>query len=360
MKKFFLILSVVPLLAFVWYSLSIHPGTVELPTATPEMLGTIELLPDPTPEPTLEPTPEPIPWPLQPARLTDDTLDASFFAPCEQQGTLVTLDYETKDYHYGTTDAAFSKQLNVYLPYAYNEDRPYNVLLLLHITGVDETFWLPGELGYAGQSIRMMDLLDHMIAQGLCEPLIVVAPCGYITDEAAAAHDSVRDYDQFGYEFANEILPLIVENFSTYAEGTERWQLAAAREHFGVAGASFGSYMTRNSVLAPNLDLCANFAMIGGGSLRQDELRGEWQNAGLSPEAYPIHRLLIVEGELDDRAEPERSYHALQEWTELFNADNLRYLLIKTAAHDVREWVNGVYNSAQLFFRDDIPVEAVA
>ena len=359
MKKFFLILFVVPLLAFVWYSLSIHPGTAQVPVATPESLGTIEPAPEPTPEPTPEATPEPTPWPLQAAQLTDDTLDASLFAPCEQQGSIVSLEYETKDYHNGG-EGAFPKRLNVYLPYAYSEDRPFNVLFLLHITGVDESFWLPGGLSYEEQSIRMTDLLDNMIARGLCEPMIVVAPCGYITAEAAAAHDSVRDYDQFGHEFANDILPLIVENFSTYAEGTERGQLAAAREHFGVAGASFGSYMTRNSVLAPNLDLCANFAMIGGGSLRQDALRGEWQNAGLAPADYPIHRLLIVEGELDDRVEPERSYHALQGWTDLFHADNLRYLLIKNAPHDVREWVNGVYNSAQLFFRDDISAEAAA
>ena len=269
---------------------------------------------------------------------------------------MVTLDYTTKDYHYGNQND-YSKQVKVYLPYGYSQDRQYNVLFLLHINGVDETFWLPGNLSYEEKGIVMTNLFDNMIAHGLCEPLIVVAPCGYITDEASTAHDSVRDYAQFGKEFANELMPLIVENFSTYAEGSSREQMSAAREHFGVAGASFGSYMTRNSVLAPNLDLCANFAMIGGGSLRQDDLRGEWANNGLDPANYPIHRLYIVEGERDDVYEPERSYRALQGWTELFNADNLRYCLIKTAPHDVREWVNGVYNSAQLFFRDDIPVE---
>ena len=35
-----------------------------------------------------------------------------------------------------------------------------------------------------------------------------------------------------------------------------------------------------------------------------------------------------------------------------------RYDVIATATHDAREWVNGVYNAAQLFFRDDIPAEA--
>ena len=59
----------------------------------------------------------------------------------------------------------------------------------------------------------------------------------------------------------------------------------------------------------------------------------------------------------DDRLEPERSYHALAEWADIFNADNLRYDVIATATHDAREWVNGVYNAAQLFFRDDIPAE---
>ena len=347
MKKVLLLIFTIPLFILAWYSLSIHPGTEKVPTETPSV------------EATAEPTPEPTPWPLSAAELTDDTLPAALFSACAEQGSVTTLSYETRDYHYGT-DGAFAKQLNVYLPYGYTSERQYNVLFLLHINGADENFWLPGVLAYEDQSIKMTDLLDNMIYRGLCEPMIVVAPCGYITAEAATAHDSVRDYDQFGKEFANEILPLVVDNFSTYAECSERSQIAAARGHFGVAGVSFGSYMTRNSILAPNLDLCANFAMIGGGSLRQDALRGEWDSAGLDPEAYPIHLLYIVEGEQDDRLEPERSFRALQEWTELFNAENLRYTLIKTAPHDVREWVNGVYNSAQLFFRDDIPAEASA
>lgn len=223
---------------------------------------------------------------------------------------------------------------------------------------MDESFWLPGAMVYEEEAVTMTDLFDNMIANGLIEPTIIVAPCGYITDAASTAHDSVRDYAQFGYEFANEILPLVAERFSTYAEGTSRQALSLAREHFGVAGTSFGSYMTRNSVLAPNLDLCANFAMIGGGSLRQNDLRNEWAAAGNDPAQYPIHRLYIVEGELDDRLEPERSYLALGAMEDLFNSDNLRYSLIARAPHDTREWVNGIFNSAQLFFRDDIPAEA--
>ena len=355
MKKVFLVILAIPLLILAWYSLSIHPGTAQVPTE----VVTEEPVPEITPEPTPEPTPESTPWPLNTAELCDDTLDPSLFAPCEQQGSVVTLSYETKDYHYGQ-EGSYPKNLSVYLPYEYSEDRQFNVLFLLHISGANENFWLPGNLAYEDQNIVMADLLDNMIARGLCEPMIVVAPCGYITPDAWEVHDSVRDYDQFGYEFANEILPLVVETYSTYAEGPDREQIAAAREHFGVAGASFGSYMTRNSVLAPNLDLCANFAMIGGGSLRQDVLRGEWSAAGLDPADWPIHRLYIVEGERDDRAEPERSFNALKEWAEIFHSDNLRYELIKTAPHDVREWVNGVYNSAQLFFRDDIAAEEAA
>ncbi len=357
MKKFFLLIFAVPLLVLAWYSLSIHPGSAVLPTPTPYVA--LEPEPTPSPEPTAEPVVTPEPIALSAAALTDSFIDDSFFEPCEQQGSVVTLSYLTRDYHYGT-EGNYPKKLNAYLPYGYTEDRPYNVLFLLHINGANENFWFPGELAYESRYVKLTDVLDNMIARGLCEPMIVVSTCDYITNDAAVAHDSVRDYDQFGHEFANEILPLVVEELSTYAAGSSRSEIAEAREHFGVAGASFGSYMTRNSVLAPNLDLCANFAMIGGGSLRQDALREEWSSAGLKPENYPIHRLYIVEGEWDDRVEPERSYRALQGWTELFNADNLRYTMIRSATHDVREWVNGVFNSAQLFFRDDIPVEDAA
>ena len=95
-------------------------------------------------------------------------------------------------------------------------------------------------------------------------------------------------------------------------------------------------------------------------SLRQDDLRNEWAAARVSPDQYPIHRLIVVEGELDDRLEPERSYHALSGWTDVFNADNLSYELIASATHDSREWINGVFNAAQLYFRDDVSLEAAA
>ena len=357
-KKLFLLIFAIPLLLLAWYSLSTHPGTAETP-AVPAAEVTAEPAPtpEPTPAPTPEPTPKPTPRPLNPAELNFDYIDPALYAPIEQKGSLTSLEYETKDYHYGS-EGPYAKRMVVYLPYGYNENERYNVLFLLHTSAGNENFWLSGALPYEQFSLNMTDLLDNMIARGLIEPTIVVAPCGYITDTAWQVHDSVRDYDQFGHEFANEILPLVVESFSTWAEGSSRAQIAAAREHFGVAGASFGSYMTRNSVLAPNLDLVANFAMIGGGSLRQGDLPNEWSAAGLSPDSYPIHRLYIVEGELDDRLEPERSYHALKEWPDIFNADNLRYDVIATATHDAREWVNGVFNAAQLFFRDDIPAEA--
>lgn len=358
-KKILLLLFAVPLLFLAWYSLSLPGRETQKPEAVvteaaPE--APAEPTPEATPEPEPTPEPTPTPRPLSPAALSFNYIDPELYAPIEQKGELIYLDYETKDYHYGT-EGPYAKRMMVYLPYGYDVSQRYNVLFLLHPSGLDQYFWLPGELPYEQFSLTMTDLLDNMVARGLIEPTIVVAPSGYITDTAWQVHDSVRDYDQFGHEFANEIMPLVTERLATYAEGSERAQIAAAREHFGVAGASFGSYMARNSVLGPNLDLCANYAMIGGGSLRQDDLRNEWAAAGRTPDTYPIHRLIVVEGELDDRLEPERSYHALREWTDVFSADNLSYELIAGATHDSREWINGVFNAAQLFFRDDIPME---
>ena len=92
-----------------------------------------------------------------------------YFSEATEQGQVVRIEYESKDY---TRDdrPATRKPAYVYLPYGYDESRQYDVVYLMHgWTGTaEETF---ETLGGAQKNI-----LDWMIQQGDCKPVIVVSP----------------------------------------------------------------------------------------------------------------------------------------------------------------------------------------
>ena len=102
------------------------PVPVNQPTAT------ATILPTATPEPTPEPTPSP--RPLLPIELADYTLPESVFGMADEQGWVSTLEYETRDYVSGSEEIIV-KSMDVYKPYNYDENKQYNVLFLMHISG---------------------------------------------------------------------------------------------------------------------------------------------------------------------------------------------------------------------------------
>ena len=69
------------------------------------------------------------------------------------------------------------RRMTVYLPAAYDGKQSFPVMYLLHGHGGDETAW--GDLGRASQ------IMDNLIAEGKCVPMIVVMPNGNPTCNAA-------------------------------------------------------------------------------------------------------------------------------------------------------------------------------
>ena len=76
------------------------------------------------------------------------------------------------------TDYMLEKAVNVYLPAGDDPEKSYNILYLMHGGGDDENYWLM-ELSDRTHGKTTMRVLDHMIEDGLCEPLIVVTPTFY-------------------------------------------------------------------------------------------------------------------------------------------------------------------------------------
>ena len=93
--------------------------------------------------------------------------------------------YQVNDVPHGTLSRVWydsptlgqQRRMTVYLPAAYDGKQRFPVMYLLHGHGGDETAW--GDLGRASQ------IMDNLIAEGKCVPMIVVMPNGNPTCDAA-------------------------------------------------------------------------------------------------------------------------------------------------------------------------------
>ena len=84
---------------------------------------------------------------LREVALSERDLDPALFEEAEEQGTVRIVDYITRDY-YCDEYYDIRKQMAVYLPYGYNEEQQYDVLVLLHCGWADYRFWLVNERDY--------------------------------------------------------------------------------------------------------------------------------------------------------------------------------------------------------------------
>ena len=78
---------------------------------------------------------------------------------------------------YNSPTLGQQRRMTIYLPPTYDGKKKFPVMYLLHGHGGDETAW--GDLG------RTSQIMDNLIAEGRCVPMIVVMPNGNPTCNAA-------------------------------------------------------------------------------------------------------------------------------------------------------------------------------
>lgn len=281
----------------------------------------------------VEPTPtiKPTPIPLVDPQITNNVIPDEMFLPSSQAGETFTVQYQTYDYS-SEELTPVTKSMMVYLPYGYDVEEKYDVVFLMHTSGGDENFWLMYDHPYKDKSIRLQNVLDNMIAKGLSKPVIVMTPCGYLTDEAIY-YGSEKNFSQFAEEFRNDIIPFVQENYAVYID----------RDHYAFIGASYGAYLENRSIFGPNFDLVSWYGYAGGGQLDAQWLLKCWRHSGWE---YNLNGLMITEGMYDDRGPVEMGYYEMNAYF-----DNVVLNMIEETGHDFVEWDNCVYNSLQMFFR---------
>lgn len=293
---------------------------------------------------------------LRSAEMTDDGVDPSILLSlCPYEGENVECFYETRNYYYGG-EGSFIKRMVLYIPYGYNENEKYDVLVLLHGLEGTENYWLSETRPYRyrnddhNEHIYIKNLLDNMICSGYCKPVIVASITFYLNDSWREGNlNTSREAVQLSNELVYDILPYIAENYSTYAGGTSRQELSEARDHFGFYGASYGSILMMRGPLCDCLDVVANFGAVSGNTTSCYYMQTKWAENGFSD--LPINYFYFSSGTGDQmRSQTLAIYNEMKENGLKIDGSNSCYVDILSAIHEDRVWCDGIYNCLIKFF----------
>jgi len=148
----------------------------------------------------------------------------------------------------------------VYIPPGYdkNLNRKYPVLYLQHGMGEDERGW-------AIQG-KMNNIVDNLLAEGKCKPMIVVMDNGNIAymkkrpvmPAAGASESNRKEFTQFLMNFGSDFYPIFLDDLVPFIDSNFR--TLPDRGNRAMAGLSFGGFQTLTITLA-HLD---KFSYIGG------------------------------------------------------------------------------------------------
>ena len=124
----------------------------------------------------------------------------------------------------------------VYLPEGYTRlEQDYPVLYLLHGSGDDEAGWLTKG--------RAKAILDSLITNNLCQPMIVVMPNGYLEQTGKHYPKESRLWMESTFE----------QNFSQLIAWTEaHFRTFTDKQHRAIAGLSMGGFHTMHTAALLN------------------------------------------------------------------------------------------------------------
>ena len=206
----------------------------------------------------------------------------------------------------------------VYLPYGYDPDRQYKVLIYLNGADGDPNKMLGTDYRYShgnsyfGTSVNTKYYIDYLIQEGYCDPLIVVS-----TDEMIASWIGDRYL---------RLIQYTVDHYSTYAASSAVEDLVAARDYFAIAGPSNAA----QSICAAIQTMPDIFAYYGlfSGMYQPEETLAAFREKGT------IRFLMMAAGDEDYQWPVMEA--AYETYSQLDNVQDSCLMIVPRADHD---WV---------------------
>ena len=272
-------------------------------------------------------------------------LPDEFYQETEHAGTVTAVEYDTKAFA-AYDQLTYHKRMNVYLPYGYDESRPYNVLVLIHGQGDNEDDWLVETHESGGHAMCGRVILDNIFEQGLAEPCIVVTP----VTETKFVQGLTAGIVQMQDELREAILPYIVEHYSTFAKDGSIASLQAARSHFGLGGLSNGALFTYEGGMRHDFDLFGSYCAFSG--------NGEpWKTVkAIQSKEFaelPVDCLFTGAGSLNDWQQnyTKIGFEYFVEKDERFQEGENAWRVDVDGGHEWKVWFTCLYNAMQVMFQ---------
>ena len=220
------------------------------------------------------------------------------------------------------------RKVTVYLPPKYDKSKKCPVLYLLHGIGGDHKEWLQGE---------PKNIMDNLIAQKKAEPFIIVMPNGRaLRDDRAVGnvYATAPGFEKFESDLLNCLIPYIEKTYNVYTD----------QAHRAVAGLSMGGGQSLNFGLG-NLD---KFAFVGGFSSAPNTKTPEQLIPDVEATKKANKVLWMVCGSADGLMGNSSRLKAFCDK----NGVPCTLIQYPEGKHDFVVWKYGLYNFAQLIFKN--------
>lgn len=163
----------------------------------------------------------------------------AYLEKAEQGGRVERVSYQIPNP--GNPEEMLEKKVNVYLPYGYDPEKKYKILYTLHGgEGFTDAYF-----SVERNESPVKRVLDHMIANGDIEPMIVAAPTYYNEGQDRAMINVIELIENFcQHELIECVIPAVEGAYSSYAESLGREGIKASRAYRGYTGYSMGALST--------------------------------------------------------------------------------------------------------------------
>ena len=291
-----------------------------------------------------------------------DDIPSEYLKACDRQGRVEKVRYTVS-----AEDGDQVKVATVYLPLGYDDsEENYNILYLLHAASGKPQNYLNPE-----KETAFGNLLDHMIADGILEPLIVVAATYYPSEgfmQFIPLEMQVKAISDFPEELVNSIIPAVESEYRTFAETTDLEGIVASRAHRGIAGFSLGGVATWN-VFQKEMRCFRWFLPISEASWSDAEggTSGIWDSDVSAQVLYDAvldqgygkddFRLFVATGTEDEAFDISTSQMvSLLEYADIFKpGDNTSCSMMAGGTHTITAVYTYLYHIMPALFRDQEP-----
>jgi len=247
------------------------------------------------------------------------------------KGKLERVEYDSKT-------VGVKRWMQVYTPPGYSADKKYPQLYVLHgIGGNERDEWTRGGVAHV--------ILDNLIADKKIEPMVVVFPNGNASANPEGGRGGFGGgrggrgggFGGWGKPFENELLKDIIPYIESH------YSVVADREHRAVAGLSMGGGQALN-IGVSNLDV---FAWVGGFSSAPNTSPPDQLVADPEKAIKQLKLLYVSCGNKDGLMRISQGVHA---YLKEKNVPHIWH--VDDHAHDFQHWKKGLYNFAQLIFKE--------